>query len=72
MLEEAKSPPDEARYFAALAEIQQIVTRDDPAAIYVAQAQWPTVMRRDLAGFDLNLIAPEIIDFYGLNREPTP
>ncbi|MDF2761021.1 MAG: extracellular solute-binding protein family 5 [Thermomicrobiales bacterium] len=71
LLEEAKIATDQTRYFAALAEIQQIVTRDDPAAIYVAQAQWPTVLRRDLVGFDLNLFAPEIIDFYHLNRDPT-
>jgi peptide/nickel transport system substrate-binding protein len=71
LLEEAKIATDQTRYFAALAEIQQIVTRDDPAAIYVAQAQWPTVLRRDLAGFDLNLFAPEIIDFYQLNRAST-
>ena len=71
LLEEAKSTTDQRRYFAALAEIQQIVTRDDPAAIYVAQAQWPTVLRRDLAGFALNLIVPEIIDFYQLHRNPT-
>jgi peptide/nickel transport system substrate-binding protein len=69
LLEEAKFTADETRYLAALAEIQQIVTRDDPAAIYVAQVQWPTVLRRDLAGFDLNLIVPEIIDFYALYRD---
>jgi peptide/nickel transport system substrate-binding protein len=72
LLKETKSPPDEERYLAALAEIQQIVTRDDPAAIYVAQVQWPTVMRRDLAGFNLNLIVPEFIDFYALHRKSTP
>ena len=71
LLEESKIATDQTRYFAALAEIQQIVTRDDPAAIYVAQAQWPTVLRRDLVGFDLNLFAPEIIDFYQLHRDPT-
>ncbi|MDF3018695.1 MAG: extracellular solute-binding protein family 5 [Thermomicrobiales bacterium] len=32
LLEEAKIATDQTRYFAALAEIQQIVTRDDPAA----------------------------------------
>jgi peptide/nickel transport system substrate-binding protein len=69
LLEEAKSARDEARYFAALAEIQQIATRDDPAAVYVAQVQWPSVLRRDLVGFDLNLIVPEIVDFYALHRE---
>ena len=69
LLEEAKSETDEARYFAALAEIQQIVTRDDPAAIYIAQVQWPTVLRRDLAGFGLNLIDPSTLDFYALHRD---
>ena len=69
LLEEARFATDQGSYLAALAEIQQIVTRDDPAAIYVAQAEWPTVLGRDLAGFDLNLIVPEIIDFYSLHRE---
>ena len=39
-------------------------------AIYVAQVQWPTVLRRDIAGFDLNLVVPEAIDFYALRRDP--
>jgi peptide/nickel transport system substrate-binding protein len=69
LLEEAKVTVDEPSYFAALAEIQQIVTRDDPAAIYVAQVQWPTVLRHDVAGFELNLIVPEIIDFFPLRRD---
>ncbi len=69
LLEEARFATDQGSYLAALAEIQQIVTRNDPAAIYVAQAEWPTVLGRDLAGFDLNLIVPEIIDFYSLHRE---
>ncbi|HZA92274.1 MAG TPA: ABC transporter substrate-binding protein, partial [Gemmatimonadales bacterium] len=69
LLEEAKSETDEARYFAALAEIQQLVTRDDPAAIYVAQVQWPTVLRRDLGGFETSLVVPEVVDFYALHRE---
>ena len=69
LLEEANSATDDARYFAALVEIQQMVTRDDPAAIYVAQVQWPTVLRRDLVGFDLSSIVPEIVDFYALHRD---
>jgi peptide/nickel transport system substrate-binding protein len=70
LLEEAKSTADEARYLSALAEVQQIVTRDDPTAIYVAQTEWPTVLRRDLGGFDLNLVEPSIVDFYALHRQP--
>jgi peptide/nickel transport system substrate-binding protein len=69
LLEEAKAATDEDRYLAALAEIQQIVTRDDPAAVYVAQVQWPTVLRSDLAGFGLNLIVPEAVDFFALHRD---
>ena len=64
----AKSASDEASYQAALSEIQQIVTRDDPAAIYVAQGQWLTVLRHDVGGFAPDLSVGEIIDFYALSR----
>lgn len=69
LLDEARVATDESRYLAALAEVQQIITRHDPAGIYVAQVQWPTVIRRNLAGFDLNLVVPELFDFYALHRE---
>jgi peptide/nickel transport system substrate-binding protein len=68
LLAEAKSGADEAAYQAALSEIQQIVTRDDPAAIYLTQAQWLTVLRRDVGGFAPNLVVGEILDFYDLYR----
>jgi peptide/nickel transport system substrate-binding protein len=65
-------PADERTYLPMLGEIQQTVTRDDPAAIYIAQPQWLTVLRRDVGGFAPNLVAGEIVDFYGLYREPSP
>lgn len=68
LLDTAQSAVDAASYQAALSEIQQIVTRDDPAAIYVAQAQWLTVLRRDVTGFAPDLVVGEIIDFYALGR----
>jgi peptide/nickel transport system substrate-binding protein len=67
-LAQAKGATDEQTYLSALAQIQQIVTRDDPAAIYFAQPEWATVLRRDVGGFAPNLIVGEIIDFYGLYR----
>ncbi len=70
LLIEAKMTADADTYQAALSEIQQTVTRDDPAAIYVAQPQWLTVLRRDIGGFAPNLVVGEIIDFYGLHRQP--
>jgi peptide/nickel transport system substrate-binding protein len=70
LLTQATSEADAERYETALAEVQQIVTRDDPAAIYFAQPQWLTVLRRDVGGFAPNLVVGEIIDFYGLYRQP--
>ena len=43
LLEQARTAGDATAYQAALSEIQQILTRDDPAAIYTAQTQWLTV-----------------------------
>jgi peptide/nickel transport system substrate-binding protein len=68
LLEQARTAADETTYQSALSEIQQIVTRDDPAAIYVAQAQWLTVLGRDIGGFAPDLVTSGIIDFYGLSR----
>lgn len=68
LLAEARSAATEADYLTALAEIQQLVTRDDPAAIYIAQPQWLTVLRRDVGGFAPNLVVGEIVDFYRLFR----
>jgi len=70
LLEQAKTAAESASYQAALSEIQQIVTYDDPAAIYLAQAQWLTVVRQDVAGFAPNLVTSGIVDFYGLHRRP--
>ena len=67
---QARDAADTTSYQAALSEIQQIVTRDDPAAIYLAQPQWLTVLRRDVGGFVPDLVVGEIVDFYALYREP--
>ena len=69
LLFRSRNASDGIAYQNALTEIQQIVTRDDPAAIYIAQPQWLTVMRSDVGGFAPNLIVGEIVDFYGLFRQ---
>jgi L-amino acid N-acyltransferase YncA len=53
----------------ALKAVQNIVTYDDSAAIYHAQPEWISVVRRDIGGFAPILIAGEILDFYRLFRE---
>jgi hypothetical protein len=67
-LAQAKDAADDKTYLTSLARIQDIVTRDDPAAVYFAQPEWVTVLRRDVGGFAPNLIVGEIIDFYALRR----
>jgi peptide/nickel transport system substrate-binding protein len=68
LLDQAQTASDEPAYLSALGEIQQIVTRDDPAAIYYAQPEWLTVLGHDVAGFKPDLVVGEIIDFYSLHR----
>jgi peptide/nickel transport system substrate-binding protein len=68
LLEQSRHADDEEAYRSGLGEIQQIVTRDDPAAIYFAQPEWLTVLRRDVAGFRPNLVVGDLVDFYALHR----
>jgi hypothetical protein len=51
-------------------EAQQILSRDDPPAIYYAQPEWITVLRRDIVGFDFNPIYIGTYDFHKLHRSP--
>jgi hypothetical protein len=53
----------------ALAEIQQIVTRDEPAAIDYAQEQWSTILRANVGGFIPKLVSAELYDFFALHRQ---
>jgi peptide/nickel transport system substrate-binding protein len=68
LLEQARIAADEEAYQSSLGEIQQIVTRDDPAAIYYIQPQWLTVLRRDVAGFTPDLVVGDLVDFYAVHR----
>ncbi len=68
LLDIARDAAGATDYQAALSEVQQIVTRDDPTAIYFAQAQWLTVLRRDVTGFAPDLVSGGIMDFAALRR----
>ena len=68
LLAEAEAATDTGTYEVALAEAQQILSRDDPPAIYYAQPEWVTVLRRDVAGFVFNPIYIGTYDFYRLHR----
>ena len=68
LLTASRDEADPAAYQAALSEIQQIVTRDDPAAVYYLQRQWTTILRSTVAGFVFNPINIGTYDFYRLSR----
>jgi peptide/nickel transport system substrate-binding protein len=70
LLEQSRRAGDNESYLFSLSNIQQIVTRDDPAAIYFAQPEWLTVLRRDIAGFIPDLVVGDLVDFYALHRDP--
>jgi peptide/nickel transport system substrate-binding protein len=71
LLDQARDALDENSYQDALSQVQQIVTRDDPAAIYVVQPEWPVVTRKDVGGFTPNLVNAGLYDFYRLYRLST-
>ncbi|HKG25919.1 MAG TPA: ABC transporter substrate-binding protein [Thermomicrobiales bacterium] len=68
LLNQVRDTADPQQYLSALAEVQQILTRDDPPAIYFLQRQWTNVLRKDIAGFVFNPINIGTYDFYRLNR----
>jgi peptide/nickel transport system substrate-binding protein len=70
LLGRARDAADPATYQAALSEVQQLATRDDPAAIYFAQAQWTTVVRRNVVGYNPHPIVSNVFDLYALHRAP--
>jgi peptide/nickel transport system substrate-binding protein len=63
-----RDEPDPEKYQAALSEIQQIISRDDPPAVYYMQRQWTTVLRNDIEGFYFNPINIGTFNFYRMSR----
>jgi peptide/nickel transport system substrate-binding protein len=69
LFDAVRDEPDPAKYQAALSEIQQIISRDDPPAIYYMQRQWTTALRNDIEGFVFNPINIGTFNFYTMSRK---
>jgi peptide/nickel transport system substrate-binding protein len=67
-LDIAENAPDEKTYLAAMSKVQEIISKDDPPAIYFAQPQQTIMARKSVAGLVLNPIAIATYDFYGMSR----
>lgn len=68
LFEANRDESDPEKYRAALSEIQQIISRDDPPAIYYMQREWTTVLRKDIEGFVFNPINIGTYNFYAMSR----
>lgn len=68
LLSTARDATNEADYLQALAEAQQIVAYDDPAAIYFALPEWITVLRSDIGGFALHPVVSSRLNYYAMYR----
>jgi peptide/nickel transport system substrate-binding protein len=68
LLAQAKDAVDLEAYATALAEAQQILSRDDPSGIYYSQPEWTTVLRKGVEGFVFNPINLGTYDLHALHR----
>jgi peptide/nickel transport system substrate-binding protein len=70
LLAEAKDAATDLEYTEAIAAVQQIVSHDDPPAIYYLQPKWITVLRKDVTGFVFNPVNIGTYHFWKLRRQP--
>jgi peptide/nickel transport system substrate-binding protein len=64
----ARDAPDETTYLTSLAEIQQIISKDDPPSVYYAQPKWTTLYRNDVQGVFFNPINIGTYNFWKMSR----
>lgn len=68
LLDQGKNAADEPTYLKAMAELQQIISRDDPPSISFVQPQWTTALRRSVTGFLFNPVNVGTFNFWKLGR----
>jgi peptide/nickel transport system substrate-binding protein len=56
LMDTARDAPDEETYMGAIAEVQQIITEEDPAAIYYLEIPWTVQFRNHVSGIFVNPI----------------
>jgi peptide/nickel transport system substrate-binding protein len=71
LLATAGDAPDTDTYTSALAQVQQIISKDDPPAVYYAQPLWTTVYRKDVQGVVFNPINLGTYNFWKMSRSQT-
>jgi peptide/nickel transport system substrate-binding protein len=64
----AENAADDATYLAAMSKVQEIISKEDPAAIYFAQPQQTIMARKSIAALTLNPISIATYSFYAMSR----
>lgn len=67
-LDAAEHAADDATFLAAMSKVQEIISKEDPSAIYFAQPEQTIMARKDIAGLILNPISIATYQFYGMRR----
>lgn len=67
LLDTARDAATDEEYQKAVFQLQDILA-EDPAAIYMAEPDWVTVLQKDIEGWSFNPIYLGQIDFYKLSR----
>jgi peptide/nickel transport system substrate-binding protein len=68
LMNTARDATDEETYLAAIAEVQRIISAEDPPAIYFGQVIWTTVLQTSVEGFVPNPVYIGVYDFWTLRR----
>lgn len=68
LMNEARDAADEATYLEAMADVQRIISVEDPPAIYFGQVIWTTVLQTSVEGFIPNPVYIGVYDFWTLRR----
>jgi len=61
---------DPAKQAAIWKELQTIITKDDPAGLWVTDPLDRTIIRKDVAGQVYNALYTDTFDFWALSRKP--
>ena len=59
---------DQTKLAAIWKEVQQIITQDDPAGLWVTDPLDRTIFRKDIAGQVYNALYTATFDFWALSR----
>ena len=68
LLDASKNAADETEYQAALSEMQQILSQDDPPAIYYVEPPWSVIFQNDINGVFINPINIGTYNYWAMSR----